>query len=174
MMRQATGKFGGQHGEVAPFHPVARTVVRLRVRIHNIVITVLSMSESLGAVRTGTGFLLAASAPKHGQTAGTLRANDYTRAASRHACRPRREAVTLCCAHNREEQTSKPAADDRLVREIPLASIRRPLAKSRANDNAKVEWLMKSIAEVRARFWWTVSSSFLTHFRTLDWTPGAN
>ena len=60
--------------------------------------------------------------------------------------------MTLCCAHNGEEQTSKPTADDRLVREIPLASIRRPLAKSRANDNAKVEWLMKSNAEVRARF----------------------
>jgi hypothetical protein len=156
-MRLAMGKFGGHRGEVAPIymhpsHPVARTVVRLRVRIQNAVITVLSMSESLGAVRPGTDFL-AASAPKcFGQTAGTRRANGYTGAASRHACRARREAVTLCCAHNREEQTSKPAADDRLVREIPLSYIRRPLARSRTNDNAKVEWLMKSIAEVRARF----------------------
>ena len=30
-----------------------------------------------------------------------------------------------------------------------MAAIRRPLAKSRANDPAKVAWLMESIAEVR-------------------------
>ena len=76
-------------------------------------------------------------------------------------------AVTRCCAtvrlarhtplhcacyepHSCVAQGSEGGSrSDRLVREVPVAAIRRPLAKSRANDPAKVAWLMKSIAEVR-------------------------
>ena len=32
--------------------------------------------------------------------------------------------------------------------DLPVAAIRRPLAKTRANDQAKVQWLMQSISEI--------------------------
>jgi len=34
------------------------------------------------------------------------------------------------------------------IQEVPVAAIRRPLAKNRPNDQVKVKWLMESIAEV--------------------------
>jgi uncharacterized ParB-like nuclease family protein len=34
------------------------------------------------------------------------------------------------------------------VLDLPVSSIRRPLAKTRANDPAKVQWLMESISEI--------------------------
>ena len=33
--------------------------------------------------------------------------------------------------------------------ELPVSAIRRPLGKTRANDQAKVKWLMESISERR-------------------------
>jgi sulfiredoxin len=44
------------------------------------------------------------------------------------------------------EAAAKRDADPR-VREVPLASIRRPLGRTRANDQAKVEALIESIEE---------------------------
>ena len=34
------------------------------------------------------------------------------------------------------------------VMDLPVAAIRRPLAKTRANDQAKVQWLMQSISDI--------------------------
>ena len=40
------------------------------------------------------------------------------------------------------------AAQERQVMELPVASIRRPLARTRSNDQRKVEELMASIQEI--------------------------
>jgi sulfiredoxin len=70
--------------------------------------------------------------------------------------RRHRRVSTLCCATPpAQSETAADApttrggrSDDRLIRDIPVAAIRRPLAKARANDQAKVQWLMESIAKI--------------------------
>jgi hypothetical protein len=105
-------------------------------------------------------------AAEHGRRSGVSKADSFV-SELRHAATPREgyHAVlrhgatlhdTLFCVlcrsapHTSVVQGSEGGStSDRLIREVRVEDIRRPLAKSRANDAAKVAWLMKSIAEVR-------------------------
>jgi hypothetical protein len=48
----------------------------------------------------------------------------------------------------RSNQPKHAHAQRKRLMDIPVAKIRRPLAATRANDQEKVAWLMKSIAEI--------------------------